>query len=82
MNGTLDWLKKHWFIVVAVVTMASAWGQMKFQVSAHENDIAKLEQKQGEVSEIKGEVGVIKGEVKGIREDIRIIKEHLIRGDG
>jgi hypothetical protein len=75
MNGTLDWLKKHWFIIVALCTMSAAYGRAELQLMTQADDIAALQQTEKDVAEIKGEV-------KGIREDVKIIKEHLLRGDG
>lgn len=39
----IEWLKQHWFLFVALVTVGTAWGQNTAKISELENKLSKAE---------------------------------------
>lgn len=56
-SGSLvDFLKKHWFLIVALVTLSSAWGQSQIKIQTLEEAVKQNSTTQAEITVIKSDL--------------------------
>lgn len=71
-----DFLKKYWFIIIAVVAMSAAWGQTQNKVSTLEDAVKSNADTQSQVSELQAKQAAIDERTKAIQDTQKTIQDN------
>lgn len=55
-SSVVEFLKKHWFLIVALVTLSSAWGQSQVKIQTLEEAVKQNVTTQSDITVIKSDL--------------------------
>lgn len=78
-SNALEWLKGHWFLIAALVTIGIAWGTIVAQVSTLDKDVNTLKDAREEVHTLRRSTDRLDERTIMMQQSLHRIEGYLMR---